>query len=386
MAEDDTNPPTTGRDLRTVTNRLVDLQRKCRAAASRSSEATDMEQRIASVLERLQDGAEDDKAPVPFAALARELYAVERFFESNGFISVAKEVAHVERILQEMAPPDESAAPASVAAAARAQHDEAAAADDVGDDTIAEAPASRWKVPRPLAAVFVLFVVAVVACIVLAVNHDRLLSGRVATVETAVTPRPTATIPVPTPRSTSQKTVDGPAPGAVLSEAVGQARLALAANDIETAMDHLSRAALVDSDHGSVLATAGQIIERLVDNADNAADAGLWEIAELTLARASRVATRFGLDATIIDQAARRHARMDRFEIVDPGDPAAVIAVVGRRVTILFKDGSTRESVIKGVDGPQLLLDEDTAIRGGAVFYVDQVPLAGIDSITVWED
>ena len=93
-----------GHDLRTVIPRLDDLRRKCRSVGSRNDEAADMEVRINSILKRLQPSVTSDSAidaePIPYAALARELYAVERFFESNGFLSIAKEVAHVERTLE----------------------------------------------------------------------------------------------------------------------------------------------------------------------------------------------------------------------------------------------------------------------------------------------
>ncbi len=59
-----------------------------------------MAQRIESILGRLVPSDEGDTDPIPFRALARELFAVERFFESNGFLSAAKEVAHVERTLE----------------------------------------------------------------------------------------------------------------------------------------------------------------------------------------------------------------------------------------------------------------------------------------------
>jgi hypothetical protein len=344
----------------------------------------EMEQRIGSVLQCLAGDDADDE-PIPFAALARELYAVERFFESNGFLSVAKEVAHVERALEERAAPDEAlrAAPTVAAAEAPAALGRAGVAADEGDDPPSP---SRWAVPRPLAAVLILFVAAVAVCIAILVNRDRIVNHGSETADLAPTVLPTPTAPAPTPTPQPRRNPTGPAPGAVLAEAIGQARLALADDDIEAAMDHLSRAAVIDADHGTVLSTAGQIIDRLVANADRAADAGLWDLAELTLARADRVATRFGLDATAIERAARRHARMDRFRVVAPADSGALTAAAGSRVTIHFKNGSTRESMIKGVAGGQLLLDEDTEVRGGAVFYVDEIPLTEIDYLQVWEE
>ena len=72
---------------------------------SRNDEAAEMETRIESILKRLQSHGAADAEPIPYAALARELYAVERFFESNGFLSISKEVAHVERTLESLRPP-----------------------------------------------------------------------------------------------------------------------------------------------------------------------------------------------------------------------------------------------------------------------------------------
>jgi hypothetical protein len=355
---------------------------------SRSTEAIEMERRIGTVLDRLQGDDDPDSEPIPYAALARELFAVERFFESNGFLGVAKEVAHVERALMDAAPPGEQAvAPTPIA------HDEVAldhgleSGDDDHDvaDLEVDEP-SRWTVPRPVAAVLVFFVLAVLVCAVIIINRDRFIPTDVDARAAVPTARPSPTRPAPTPTPPAPRDRSEPAPGAVLAEAIGEARLALENNDIEGAMDHLSRAALVDSDHATVLATARQIIQRLIDNADAAAEAGLWDITELTLARASRIATRFGLDHTPIERATRRYERMERFRLVKPADTAAITSAAGRRVTVHMKDGSTRESVIKGVAGGALLLDEDTEVRGGAMYYVDEVPLADIDFLKVWED
>jgi hypothetical protein len=54
-------------------------------------------------------------------------------------------------------------------------------------------------------------------------------------------------------------------------------------------------------------------------------------------------------------------------------------------VTIFFKDGSQRKSIIKDARGGQLLLDQDTTVRGGAVYYTEKVPLGEIDFLKVWD-
>lgn len=383
-----TNDRTTDQDLRAVIPRLIDLQRKCRSVGSRSDEALEMETRIASITQRLQDHEDADadadagaESP-PFSTLARELYAVERFFESNGFLSIAKEVAHVERALESHAGDDEPE-PVEVAG-----HSSVAAPtvdrDVVSDEPEPEPPygASKWAVPKPLAAVVGLSVVAIAVCIVVVVRYER---PRHSTLEeTVVQPTPAPTVPQPTPVPPRSNPAGDPAPGAILAAEVGRARLALAEDDVDRAIEHLSQAALVEADHTTVLATARQIVDLLVDRADTAADRGLWEVADLTLARAGRIAGRFGLDTQRIEETAHRHARMDRFTLIQPTDTQAIRAAAGKRVTVFLKDGSRQESIVKTIQGRNLLLDEDTTVRGGAMYYVEKVPLADIDYLKVW--
>jgi len=381
---------TDGNDLRAVIPRLDDLRRKCRSVGSRNDEAADMEVRINSIMNRLQPSATSDPTidaePIPYAALARELYAVERFFESNGFLSVAKEVAHVERTLESFAPSDEpkTTAAETLVEAPFFGTDPERSSDDDGAET--EAGPSRWAVPKPLAVVGLISLIAIAVCITIIVRHQRAAGNAVETAVTQPSPKPTVAPPRPTATPRVPRTEPTPAPGAILAGAVGQARLALSEGDIDGAIDHLSKAALVDSDHATVLGTASQIVDLLVDRANTAVDGGLWEIAKLTLVRAERIATRFGLDTHRIDRAKQRHAQMTHFTLVQPGDTNGIRASAGKRVTIFFRDGSERESIIKGAQGGQLLLDQDTTVRGGAVYYTEKIPLAEIDYLKVWDE
>jgi hypothetical protein len=378
-----------GNDLRVVIPRLDDLRRKCRSVGSRNDEAADIDVRIGSIMKRLQPSETSDPTidaePIPYAALARELYAVERFFESNGFLSVAKEVAHVERTLESFAPSGEPKTTAVETVVDAPSHgtDPERPSDDAAAET--EAGPSRWAVPKPLAVVGMISLIAIAVCIAIIVRHEVAAGNTVESAATQSTPEPTVAPlrPTTTPRAPRAKVT--PAPGAILAGAVGQARLALAEGDIDGAIDHLSKAALVDADHATVLGTASQIVDLLVDRANAAVDGGLWEIANLTLVRAERIATRFGLDNHRINQAKRRHAQMTHFALVQPGNTDAIRASAGKRVTIFFKDGSQRMSIIKDARGGQLLLDQDTTVRGGAVYYTEKVPLGEIDFLKVWD-
>ena len=378
-----------GNDLRTVIPRLDDLRRKCRSVGSRNIEAADMEVRLDSIMNRLQPSETSDSAidaePIPYAALARELYAVERFFESNGFLSVAKEVAHVERTLESFASSDEPKTTTAETVVDVPSHgtDPERPSDDDAADT--ETGPSRWAVPKPVAVVGLISLIAIAVCITIVVRHQGAEGNTVESGALQPTPEPTVAPALPTATPRADRAQETPAPGAILAGAVGQARLALAEGDIDGAIDHLSKAALVDSDHATVLGTASQIVDLLVDRANAAVDGGLWEIAHLTLVRAERIATRFGLDTHRIDQSKQRHAQMTHFTLVQPKDTDAIRASAGKRVTIFFKDGSERESIIKGAQAGQLLLDQDTTVRGGAVYYTEKVPLGEIDYLKVWD-
>ncbi len=258
------------------------------------------------------------------------------------------------------------------------------AADADEDDTADHR--SKWAVPKPVAVIMVFFVFALAICVVVILRHNAPAPPE-ASVQLPPAPLPTSTPRTPpTPSTETSRSPAPPAPGAILAEAVGKARLALADGNVDLAIDELSRAALVDADHATVLGTANQIVDLLVHRAEAAIDGGLWEIADLTLARASRIATRFGLDTHEIREAAHRYSQMARFKLVKPGDTAVIRAAAGRRVTVFFKDESSQESIIKGVEGQYLLLNEDTTVRGGAVYYTDKVPLADIFFLKVWED
>jgi hypothetical protein len=367
-----------GPDLRTVTTRLADLQRKCRSVGLRTNEATEMEERIGAVLRRLESSVEE---PDSFADLARQLFPVERFFESNGFLSVSKEVAHVERTLEGLAGPLDGP-PAPIHGPEVDTVPEPNEPPEEGEEDAP--PLSRWTPPKPMIAVFILFMVAVAVCTAI------ILYENVTPTVIPELPSPTPPPPTPAPTATAvprrHQGQEAPSPGARLAEEIGKARLALADGDVELAMTHISLAALIDADHAAVLGAAEQAVNLLVQRGDGAAEQGDWPGAEAALERARGIATRFGLDPQPIEDAAARHATMTRYRKLAPTDISSLRAAAGRRITIHLKDGSTRESVADGLEGAFLVLAEDTTVRGGTVTYTDRIPLADIEYVQVWDD
>ena len=346
-----------------------------------------MQERLSSIIKRLQEGEAASGGHLDYRAIARELFPVAHLFESVGFMSVGKEIAHVERTLKALAPEvpttDVLAAPE---AARRTPDQQPATVDRVPSHGETDDDGPDHHIPLPIAAglVVLLATIVVAGMIVLEVGPFRAeprvrATVPVVPVETAVTTAPSPTVV----REPSR-----PTPGAsnTLADEVAAARLALYYGDHEAAVDHLSAAALIDRDDTRVLEIAGELVGRLVGDAEGAVADARWEDAERVLERARRVAMRFGLETTAIDNTARRHAAMERYVIVGPDDTRTILSSAGKRVELSMADGSMRTGRIEGVAGADLLLEVKSDVGGGIVSYTDKVPLASIDSIKIFDD
>jgi hypothetical protein len=319
--------------------------------------------------------------------MARELFPVAHLFESVGFISVGKEIAHVEKALKGLAPEEPESDSPSVPESARRTADQPAAAAEPGavaEGTDDDGP--DHHVPRPVAAGLLVLLAAMVVAtmIVLEVGPFRpKLPVRPAAptvpVETRLTPSPSPTL-VPKP------TRPMPGPSNTLADEVAAARLALFHGDHEAAIGHLSAAALINRHHTGVLEIAQELVGRLVGDANAAAADGRWEDAERILERARRVAMRFGIETATIDRTAQRHAAMERFVLVAPDDTWTIRSSTGKRVELSMADGSVRTGRIEGVAGADLLLEVNSDVGGGTVSFTDEVPLASIQAIKIFED
>ena len=374
-------------ELRPVIARLREIEKKCASMGSRNEEFPLMQERLSSIIKRLQKGEVASGGPLDYRAIARELFPVAHLFESVGFMSVGKEIAHVERTLKALAPEvpttDVLAAPE---AARRTPDQQPATVDRVPSHGETDDDGPDHHIPLPIAAglVVLLATIVVAGMIVLEVGPFRAEPRARATVP--VVPVETAVTTAPSP--TVVREPSRPTPGAsnTLADEVAAARLALYYGDHEAAVDHLSAAALIDRDDTEVLEIARELVDRLVADAEGAvADAG-WEDAERSLERARRVAMRFGLETAAIDNTARRHAGMERYVIVGPDDTRTIRSSAGKRVELNMADGSMRKGRIEDVAGTDLLLDVKSDVGGGIVSYTDEVPLASIATIKIFED
>ncbi len=374
-------------DLRPVIARLREIEKKCGSMGSRNEEFPLMQERLSSIIKRLEAGEEPSGEPLAYRAIARELFPIVHLFESVGFMSVGKEIIHVEKTLQELEPeapvPD---AHTTGGAAHRRFSQPPAAADRAGVAQETDGEGADHHVPWPIIGSLVVLLVAmmIAAMMILRVGPFRTEP----TVRATAPTEPVATVPTPAPASTavSEPVRGTPGPSNTLADEVAAARLALYYGDHVGAIDHLSAAALIDRDNTGVLEIADELVRVLINDANAAAAHARWEDAAQILERARRVAMRFGLATTSIDRTTRRLAAMERYVIVGPDDTRTILASAGRRVELRMKNGSERTGRIEGVAGSDLLLEVESDVGGGVVSYTDKVPLASIEAIKILED
>ncbi len=83
--------------LQPVIARLREIERKCSSMGARNEEFPQMQEKLAGIIRQLETAESDE--PVSYQAMARELFPVAHLFESLGFMSIGKEIPHIERAL-----------------------------------------------------------------------------------------------------------------------------------------------------------------------------------------------------------------------------------------------------------------------------------------------
>jgi hypothetical protein len=373
--------------------RLKEIERKCDSMGTRNEEFPMMKDKLTSIIARLEAGEQSSGDPLPYRALGRELFPIAHLFESVGFMSVGKEIAHVERALTELEPepvaPIEPVKPVQTAPAtvdAKAPEQAPSIEDTTGDEG-GLAEIERKKVPKPvLAWLFILIVaIAMAAALILKTRPFKPKEDPTRAQPTgAAVSSPTPVTPSPTlpPRDL----VATPSAKELFSEALLQARLALRNGDVDEATKYLSIAALTDRQGTSVVEVANGVLDQLLQNAHAAAADGKWEEAATLIAQARVVASRFDLSTLRINAAEQEFAEMERYRMVEPEETEILRAAIGERVEVMLDDGSMLVGQIVGVAGQDLVLEVEDDVGGGIVSFTDEVPLATIRWIRIWKD
>jgi hypothetical protein len=387
--EEDTNQEAV---LRPLIARLKEIERKCDSMGTRNEEFPLMRERLVSIIDRLEAGQEPSGEPLAYREMARELFPVAHLFESVGFMSVGKEIAHVERSLQHLAPEPER--PRETVGEVRQTTTSSAAVSPPPDSGQEEQPtddgsedeSSGEGIPKPVLGAFLVLViaVAVAATIVFRVRQQNQVL--------APTPVPPSPVVLPSPSPATHPTPSTADPDSVkssrerLADALAQARQSIDEGDVDGAVGYLAFAELIDRNDPRVVEVADRIVDQLVEEANGAADEERWEDAARLTAHARTVANRFKLDTGRIYDAERDHAEKQQFDIVGPEDIEVLRASIGKHVDIMLREGSMLSGWLTGFKGSAMILDVEDDVGGGIVSFTDEIPLDAIEWIRIRED
>jgi len=374
--------------LRPLVARLLEIQRKCGTLGPRNEEARDMAARLQAIIAELSGGDEGGLPPPRCRELARQLFPVARLFESLGFMSVAREVSHVERLLREMDP--EGAVPPPPAPAPTPARPVEARQPAPAEPAPAQVSPPSPRSPKAVVLGLAVLALAVIAAVVVimrsqpgrAPEHSGSVASPVAGGSAAPGAQPAAAAPAPAGSHSSRATGSR----ARLADLIGEARLALQAGDLDRATNLLNEAAAVDVEAGVVRETAQELVTALVERSDQAAAEADWERAAGLIERARDLALRFDLPTKPIDEAARRQGGLERYQRLGPHDLAALRAAIGSRVIVLT-DGAEREGQLVAVTNGALRLQLGLDVAGdGTLLHTSDVPLASVHEVRVYPD
>jgi len=379
-------------ELRPVIARLKEIERKCDSMGTRNEEFPLMKDRLTSIIARLEAGEEPSGEPLAYRAMARELFPVAHLFESVGFMGIGKEIAHVERALQDFEPtpvssdgPGDLPRPSPTSSVAATPSPIEIGAQDLTHVDDENGPTSEG-VPKPiLGGVFVLLIaVAIAAAIILEIGPFQ----------TKVEPTPTPATPTPLPSPTPEPAPTPlprdpnapPSPRERFADAMAKARLSLSEGDIDKTVKYLSIAGLIDRNDNSVIEVAERIVDRFLGQASVAAADLKWEETAQNLAQARSIAKRFSLDTRRIDAAERRYAEMEQYRIVEPEETQALRAAIGKQVEVKLENGAVLVGRIAAVNSSNIVLDIDEDVGGGIVSFTDEIPLRTVKWVKIWQN
>jgi hypothetical protein len=378
--------------LRPLIARLKEIERKCESMGTRNEEFPLMRERLVSIIARLEAGKEPSGEPLAYREMARELFPVAHLFESVGFMSVGKEIAHVERSLRDLAPePDRPPEPVSevrqttTSSAAVSPPPDSSEEERKAEEESEDEPSDEG-IPKPVLGAFLVLVIAIA---VAATVVFRVRQQNQALLPTPAPPTPVV-LPSPSPAIQPTPVVVDPdsakSASERLADALTQARQSIEDGDVDGAVGYLAFAELIDRNDPRVVEVANRIVDQLVANANRAADEEQWEDAARLTAHARTVANRFKLDTGGISDAERDHAEKQQFEIVGPEDIEVLRASIGKHVDIMLREGSMFSGWLTGFKGSAMILDVEDDVGGGIVSFTDEFPLDDIEWIRIRED
>jgi hypothetical protein len=387
MNEESTPSSAPAERLQRIVIALRQLERKCRTLSDRHPDFPTVADRLGDLAHAIESRPDS----VDFGAAARATEPAVTLFETAGFMTVAREAGRLRSLLADEAPEEIEAVQVGsrrVFSASTARREDGAEGPvtvdlDALDDTD---PGTPWGLV--LAGTLLIVVVVGVTGWFVQQNvreTEAQRASRLAQASWTPTPVPTRPPPRPTPTRVPLD-ADGVQRATEFAESLSAARLALVAGDHPAAIENLWRAAQIDRDHAATMSLAERVVGALLARSEHEVSLGQWLEAEATLTTARDIAIRFDRDVAAIDAAARRHAAMPRFVLVDPSDTEGIRKWAGYRAEITLASGKDASGTIKEVREDLLLLDQSSRLEQGqgSILYVEQVERRSIRRIKVW--
>jgi hypothetical protein len=358
------------------------------------------EERLDSIIVDLEGWLKPGGSPVDVSGLGFRMAAVEQMIEAVGFPGYAHVVAGVRNSLVEPVeystaesapPPPRRYVPPAASKATRPP-----ASDVDADDWDLRAAAEE----RQRDSGWLVKVVLITCCVAVAwmtfSRREQTPSDPGAGVGGPVVEEVRAPVP------TEPKSAPGPDlipdPAVVdraaeyeealmerFSSEIALAESAMRTADLDSALSHFAAAAAIDRHHRRLTEAAGTLIDLLLREADEAFDDTRWDVAAARVEDARRIARGLYLDTSEIDQTARKHELMTRFEDVTPGDPGAFNRAVGRAVRVTSIYGDVLFGRLETFGDDVLLVEIHSGVAGGGAQYSTTIPVSMISELRIFE-
>ncbi len=155
--------------------------------------------------------------------------------------------------------------------------------------------------------------------------------------------------------------------------------------DIRGSLRHFATAAAIDRHHRRVVDVGKALIVALLQQADLAIDRGDRESAGKTVQSARSIARGLRLDDSAIDNTAKKHATMTRFEDISPQDGEALGRAVGRPVRLTLKTKDVIFGHLQEIREDVLLVDVYAGVKGGGVEFSTSILASTINEVRVYD-
>ena len=386
-------------ELLEIVTRLKEVRRRFVRNAGGGDRFDHTEECLDSIILDLNEWLKPGGHPVELDDLNLRLAAVEEMIESLGFPGYAHVVASVRETLSAFAlgddPDDEDEPPAPrrfepppTTAVAPSSSGIGAAPGKTRAGVGRRRRGYGWLIPAVVAG----------GCVVAALAfgvfpYDGLIPGLEGVTDQIVAEEKKVEEPPPAPAADSKSESPPPEePFGAAARTMGQlvdeieaAEAALNDNDVDSALQHLAAAAAIDRHHRGVISLAKSLIDHLLNRADEVFDNTEWELACKRVDDARHLARGLYLDTSEIDQMARKHAALTRFDDFKPDDQDSIRRAVGHSVRVTLTTRKELFGRLETFEDNRLMLAIHSGVDGGGVSFSKEILLGEILELRVYE-